>query len=600
MSTFKRLSKLLGKNVNYYLIATLCALISMTLVIIVPIIIGTTIDILFGTNSADLPIGFVRYVVDNLLGGPDNIRANLWIPLVVLVGLSAIRAGIAYISNILNSVASENISKKIRDDIFDHLQKLPYDYHVKAKTGDLIQRCTSDVENIRNFLAGQIMEFVRTILLTLIIFSIIINISVTLTIASLVMIPFIFISAYIFHKKMKDVFHQQDVMEGELFSSIQENLSGVRVVRAFGRSEFEMHRFEEKNTQFRDLARKFASIRAIFWSSSDFLCFTQLFLVLLFGIFAVYNGNISIGTFTIFTSFVGNLVWPIRNLARVLADMGRMTVSLDRIEEILTTPAEAETPGAIETELKGEIIFENVNFSYDASPILKNLSFKIKEGKTVAFLGATGSGKSTIMHLLLRLYDYEDGSITINGTELKNIKKDHLRSKIGMVLQEPYLYSKTIYQNLKMAKNHVTDEELFKATRSAKIHKTIEGFNKGYETMLGERGVTLSGGQRQRVAIARTLIKDSDILIFDDSLSAVDTDTDQQIRIALKERNRDTTTVIISSRISTIKEADYIFIIEDGTITDEGSPSELMGRDSLYKRIWNIQASLEHEYKEMA
>lgn len=598
MTTIKRLTTLMGKNVNYYLWATLCALISMSLSLSTPIIIGTTVDLIYGTPADELPLAPVSYIVNNFLGGAENILANLWLPLVIVMAAATIRAGVAYTSGLLNARASENVAKKLRDDIYDHLQKLPYDYHVKSKTGDLIQRCTSDIENIRNFLAGQIMEFIRTLIMSTIIFIIMINISPMLTIASLVLIPVIFFSAFIFHYRMKEVFHQQDEMEGELFSTIQENLSGVRVVRAFGRSAYEMEKFEAKNSDFRDLARRFASIRAIFWGSSDFICFLQMFLIIFFGIHAVYNGTITLGTFMIFISFVGNLVWPIRNLARVLADMGRMGVSLDRLDEILHTPAETETPGAITPALTGDIVFKNVDFSYDSSPILNGLSFTIRSGETIAILGATGSGKSTIMHLLLRLYDYQTGSIQIGGQELKNIRKDHLRTKIGMVLQEPYLYSKTIYKNLQMAKNTVKDEEITRATRTAKIHDTIEGFNKGYKTLLGERGVTLSGGQRQRVAIARTIIKDSEILVFDDSLSAVDTDTDAQIRAALKDRNRDTTTIIISSRISTIKEADRIFIMEEGQITDIGTHHELVNRESLYKKIWDIQASLEDEYKE--
>lgn len=593
MNISKRLITLMGKNRIWYLVGSFCSVITMTIAISAPVITGTAIDIIIGN---ELMNGQTQIV--NLLGGSYHILNNLWIPFAIVVTLALIRSCFAYIAGLTSARASDNIALKMQNDIYNHLQNLPYDYHVKAKTGDLIQRCTSDVENIRAFLASQVNEIVRTTLYCSFILIVLLNMDIRLTVISIFIIPVIFLFTFLFHKKMKDVFEQQDHMEGELFSTMQENLSGVRVVRAFGRSSFESEQFEKKNTEFRNLARKFASIRAVFWGSSDFLCFLQILLTLYFGVIAVNDGTISTGTYFIFVSYISLLVWPIRNLARVFADMGRMEVSLNRIEEMLHTPIEEETIGATEHDLAGDIIFEDVNFSYDEKLILNGLSMHIKQGETIAILGGTGSGKSTIMHLLLRLYDYESGSIKINNKEIKNIRKKHLRERIGMVLQEPYLYSKTIEQNLKMAKTNVTNNEIYQATKTAKVHETIESFEKGYDTLLGERGVTLSGGQRQRVAIARTIIKNSEILVFDDSLSAVDTDTDQQIRKALKERSKNTTTIIISGRISTLKEADRIFILESGRVTDIGNHDELITRDSLYKKIWDIQTSLESELEE--
>ena len=593
MQTAKRLYVLMGKNRKYYLLACLFSFITMSIALTPTLIIGFTVDhVLIGYPAAPA----VDFIL-NLLGGAAYLAENLWVPFVILVGLTAIRSTFSYFNGRLNAIASENIAKELRDRVYDHLQKLPYDYHVKAKTGDLIQRSTSDVENIRLFLSGQIMELVRTILTAGISTAILITLNPLLTFFSLMILPLIFVSSYIFHFKIKKSFQIQDEMESELFETIQENLTGVRVVRAFGRSKYETDRFEKKNTGFRNLAQRLFRVRAWYWSSSDLLCNAQLFLTLLFGVNFAINGHITLGMFMIFLLYVNNLIWPIRNLARVLADMGRMGVSLDRLEEILDTPGEQETQGAVQPSLKGKIIFDDVSFTYegDKSPILKNLSFEIEQGETVAFLGPTGSGKSTIMHILLRLYDYTGGKVFINGTELNQIEKIYLRKKIGLVLQEPFLYSKTVGQNLKMAKDYVKDTEMVRATKTAKIHHVIESFDKGYETMVGERGVTLSGGQRQRVAIARTIIKNSDILVFDDSLSAVDTDTDTQIRQALKEKQRGITTIIISQRITTLMEADRIFVIEKGTVTDSGTHDELIQREGLYKQIWNIQTMLEDE-----
>jgi ATP-binding cassette subfamily B protein len=479
------------------------------------------------------------------------------------------------------------------------LQKLPYDYHVKARTGDLIQRCSSDVETIRRFLAMQVPEMARAVFLTVFTISFMIGENVMLTILSLVMVPIIFVFSYVFFKKCRAAFLRTDEKEGELSATLQENLSGVRVVRAFGRQRHEIDKFDKKNTEFRDLNFYHLKLLSWYWSSSDALAhFTQL-AVLVLGLYLTYNREITVGTFILFNSYIGMLLWPVRQMGRILSDFGKMQVALGRVYEVLDTREEQDTDGAVKHELKGDIVFDNVDFTYDdGHQVLSGLSFTIKAGETVAILGSTGSGKSTVMHLLLRLYDYKNGSITINGKELKEIEKMWLRERVGMVLQEPFLYSKTIWRNLLMAKDVVRDEELYAATNTAAAHEFITEFEKGYETMVGERGVTLSGGQKQRVAIARTLIKDSDILIFDDSLSAVDTETDSQIRAALKERRRDVTTFIISQRITTLMHADKILVLENGRLTDSGTHEELSVRPGLYQRIWDIQSMRESEFEE--
>ncbi|MCL1995966.1 MAG: ABC transporter ATP-binding protein/permease [Defluviitaleaceae bacterium] len=592
MQTFKRLYKLTKGNRHLYLLAFLCISITVVIALIPPLIISFTLDnAIMGQEYTT----FVHRIFADILG-TENVRNNLWIPLVAIVTITLVRSLLGYTNNRLQALAVENIIRTMRNTIYDHLQKLPYSYHVKAQTGELIQRATSAVDNIRSFIAGQASEMMRTVLLATIALVVLFNLHPTLAVISSVALPAMFVASYIFNKRFKKAFLKQDEMEGELFETIQENLSGVRVVRAFGRSAHEMEKFSKKNDKFRGFGQALFRQRAIYWACSDFVGLGQLAAIIVFGSHFAIQGEITVGTLIIFTMYANNLIWPVRNMGRILADMGRMGVSLDRIENILDEPQETDTPGAISPSLKEDITFSGVHFSYeDNKKILNDLDFTIKNGETVAILGSTGSGKSTIVHLLLRLYEYGEGSVKIGTNELKNISKSHLRKKIGLVLQEPFLYSKTIQQNLKMAKDTVLEREILAATKTAKAHEFIESFEKKYETMLGERGVTLSGGQRQRVAIARTVIKDSDILIFDDSLSAVDTETDAQIREALKEKSEDTTTIIISQRISTLREAGRIFVMERGRITDTGIHEELIAREGLYKKIWDIQTMLEDE-----
>ncbi|MCL2610456.1 MAG: ABC transporter ATP-binding protein/permease [Defluviitaleaceae bacterium] len=598
MSTFNRMYNLTKGNRHLYGIAIVCVLISVLIALVPPLVISFTLD---NAILGDEPVTFVHRFFYDLLG-PELVRNNLWIPFILIVSLTILRSLAGYANNRLQASASENMTRDMRNRIYDHLQKLPYSYHVKAQTGELIQRATSDVDNIRTFMSGQINEMIRTVLMAIIALTILFNLNSTLPIISLVTMPIIFIASFVFNKKMKQAFLHQDEKEGQLFETIQENLTGVRVVRAFGRSAYEIEKFSKKNDEFRDLGSHLFKVRAYYWMGSDFVCFLQIASTVTFGAILAMNGYMTIGTLLIFTLYNGNLIWPIRNMGRILADMGRMGVSFDRIDEILNEPIEKDEPNAKTPSLNEDITFENVNFAYeDGKTVLQNLSFTIKKGETIAILGATGSGKSTIMHLLLRLYDIEEGNIKIGDVLINQISKKYLREKIGLVLQEPFLYSRTINKNLQMAKSEVAQEEILKATKVAKVHDVIESFEKKYETMLGERGVTLSGGQRQRVAIARTIIKSSEILIFDDSLSAVDTETDAQIRAELKERanqGEKITTIIISQRITTLKEADKIFVMEKGNISDVGTHEDLINREGLYKKIWDIQSMLEEEMSE--
>ncbi len=561
---------------------------------IMPLVLANTVDSILDTKPFDVPV-FIQSIIGSL-GGREFFLKNLWIPGLLIVLVTATRAFFMFTKGRWIAIASENIAKKMRNKLYDHLQRLPYNYHVKAETGDLIQRCTTDVETVRRFLSVQLVEFVRIIAMIAIALSILLPLNARLTVLSLMITPFIVVFSYIFFKKIQQQFTKVEQADGKLSTILQESMTGVRVVRAFGRQAYEKNKFEAANKDYRDKNRVLMRYFAGFWGGSDFFVMLQMTIALTAGIVTAVRGDITLGQFIIFITYVQMMLWPIRQFGRVLADMGKTLIAIGRIDEILIEPEETSGDKALKPTLDQDITFKDVTFWYDEDrPVLKDMSFNVKAGETVAILGATGSGKSSLVLLLQRLYDYQEGSVTIGDTELKNIDKHHLRSRVGIVLQEPFLYSKTVKENIGITLTDEDDDRVFDSARTAHVHDVIEDFENGYDTVVGERGVTLSGGQKQRVAIARTILRDSDILIFDDSLSAVDTETDAKIRSTLKERREGVTTFIISHRISTLKEADRILVMEDGHLAQQGTHQELLQTEGLYKRIWSIQTELQNE-----
>ncbi|MCB2305333.1 ABC transporter ATP-binding protein/permease [Clostridium estertheticum] len=588
----KKLINLTKGNRVLYIVAIISIAAATFIAMIEPLIIKITIDSVIGNKAMNVIKPLQKIIM--AVGGKEILITNLWICALSLVALTCIRGIFLFLSGNFSARAAENISRNMRVKLYDHIQNLPYEYHVKAESGDLIQRCTSDVETVRKFFATQMVEIGRAFFIVVFAIIMMLSLNKKMTIIAMVIVPIIFIFSYVFFYKIKSTFEKADEQEGVLTTILQENLSGVRVVKAFGRQNFEIEKYEKENKKYRDLNFKLVKLESIYWSSSDILCMTQIGLVLVSGIYFAVNGVISLGTLVVFNTYEGMLLWPVRQLGRVLTDMGKMSVSLKRISKILDTPVEREEGKALKSEIKGEIIFENVCFKYEeGNEILKDLTFKVARGETVAIVGPTGSGKSSLVHLLLRLYDYNSGSIKIDGIELKDIERKHMRSNVGIVLQEPFLYSRSIKENIKMAKIYSEDIEIYSAASVAAVHNVITTFEKGYDTVVGEKGVTLSGGQRQRVAIARTLVKDMPILIFDDSLSAVDSETDRIIRGKLKNRSENSTTFIISHRISTVMDADKIIVLNHGKIENIGTHEMLIKKDGIYKRIWEIQTNID-------
>jgi ATP-binding cassette subfamily B protein len=559
-----------------------------------PLVIRLTVDSIIGGKEINAPSIVLRMI--EAVGGTTMLAQNLWICGLLLILLSALNGIFTFLKGKWTAMAAETTARNIRNKLYNHLQHVHYDYHVKAETGDVLQRCTSDVDTIRAFLAVQFVEIGRALFMLTLSLTIMMSLDVRMTLISMIVVPFIFTFAIVFFMRVKKTFKASDEAEGRLSNVLQENLTGVRVVRAFARQDYEIDKFDEKNTDYRDLTYDLLKLLAGYWSSSDLLCMLQIGAVLTFGSYWASIGRISLGTLIVFITYESMLLWPVRQMGRILTDLGKSLVSLKRIEEIFENPIEEPAEGEMKPEIKGEIEFKNVTFGYDVEkPILKNVSFKVKAGQTVAILGPTGSGKTSLVHLLPRLYDFNEGSITIDGIDIRKIEKKWLRKNIGIVLQEPFLYSKSIIENIGLAKDNALEEEVYHAAQTASVHSVIQEFEQGYETMVGERGVTLSGGQKQRVAIARTLILNSPVLIFDDSLSAVDTETDTAIRKALSQRDKSTTTFIISHRITTLSEADFIVVLDEGQVVQIGTHQELISQEGLYNRIWSIQNALEEE-----
>ena len=586
---------LIGQNWTHFLWALIATIMMVIIGFLTPLLLSEIVDSILGSEPFTMPDFLMNPI--NALGGRDFLRQNLWIPALALILMNVVNGVFTFIKGRSSAIASENIARKLRNDLYRHLQHLPFAYHVKAQAGELIQRCTSDVDTIRRFLAVQVMEVVNTVLMVVIAMGILLPRSVPITLYSLILVPPLFCFATWFFKMVHKSFEVADEADGVLNAVLQENLSGVRVVRAFGQQEREVEKFDRVNNDLRKKNLRLNELLAIYWGGGDAISMTQTLLTLVVCIIYACNGWITVGTLIVFTSTLGMLLFPIRQLGRTLSDAGKAMVSMKRVQAILHEEAEPDEPNALKPDLHGDIVFDHVSFAYpdDNVPVLRDVSFTIPAGKTAAVLGGTGSGKSTMMYLLQRLYTPTSGKITIGGVDIQQIDRKYLRAHVGLILQEPFLYSKSIRENVSITAPEQEAERIEHAADIASASGFIAKADKGWETVVGERGVTLSGGQKQRIAIARTLLKDNNILIFDDSLSAVDTETDAQIRAALRHEQKDVTTLIISHRVTTLSQADLILVLENGQITQQGTHAELCSQPGLYQRINSIQNALEEE-----
>ncbi len=537
--------------------------------------------------------------VKDFFGSFEKLQSVLVVGL-TLVLFQLVRGALMFLNGVLKGIYSERIAYDMRTKLYHHIQNLSYSYHNSVDTGDLIQRCTSDIDTIKNFISAQLSEL-------LYIFASFIsgaiqmaNINVNIMIITLCVIPITVIGGFIYFKYVSKKFDEIEEYESDMTVALQENVNGVRVVKAFAKEKYEIEKFSKKSKKFKDESFKLNKAMAFYWGFSDGITTLQYAVTIGYCIHLAKTG-LSTGDIIACTSYISMLVYPVRSLGRIIGDFGKAVVAAKRVDEILLKDDEYITDGNLETPIEGNIEFNNVSFKFDDTDkhLLTDVSFNINSGETVAIVGKTGSGKSTIANILVRMLDYDQGSIKLDGVELKDLKKKYVRENVGIILQDPFLYAKSIYENIGIASRDINEDIIYNAAKTAAIHTDIQSFDKGYNTLVGEKGVTLSGGQKQRIAIARMLVLNKPIIIFDDSLSALDTKTDLQIRNALKQRNEKMTSIIITHRITTAKEADKIIVLENGKVTEIGTHEQLSQKEGLYKSLWDIQGALENEFLKM-
>ena len=555
-----------------------------------PKVIGYTVDALIG-NPREGATSLTERVLQRM-GGAAFVTSHLGLVALIVVGVALAGALARYLFRLLNARGAERLLRTMRDGLFEQILHLPYAWHGTQQTGDIIQRCTSDVETIKRFVAERLTSLFRISIMLALALYYMYGIHARLTLAAFVFIPIIVTYSFIFHHKIGSAFEETDVQEGILSTIAQENLTGVRVVRAFGRERHERARFEKQNQHYTDLWVRLMKIMTLYWCTGDLFSGLQILTVVALGAAFCVKGGLSAGSYVAFVSYNAMLTWPVRALGRVISEMSKAGISIDRIRMIMNAEREHDAPNALTPPIEGDIRFEHVSFAYpEGGEVLKDVSFTIRQGETVGILGGTGSGKSTLMQLMDRLYTLppEQGRITIGGVDIAQMEAKWLRKHIGMVLQEPFLFSRTLEENLRIARLDATHEDVAMAAEVSQLEEAISRFANGYDTFVGERGVTLSGGQKQRTAIAQMLIRRPPVMVFDDSLSAVDAQTDERIRHALQEHIREATVILIAHRITTLMDADRIIVMDKGRVAEQGTHEELLAMNGIYRRVYDLQ-----------
>ena len=582
-----------------FLFGILCAGLCSLLDMFIPDVIRMTVDSIIGDKALMVP-GYL-FMFRNMTAAETAeivtlVRNRLWI-IAIIVGVLALLSALAnYGQTTLNEMASEHMTKNMRDRLFTQLQDLSFSWHNKNHTGDIIQRCTTDVETVRRFVSEQLFSVVRIILLMCISLIFMFRLNSTLTWIVMATMPVIFVYSWVFGAKISRKYMDCDECEGVLSSICQENLTGIRVVRAFGRERYERERFQKQNQSLVDKYMDLNIWSVLLWCIGDFMSGLQVMIVLALGTVFTVRGHMTVGELLAYISYNALLSWPIRDLARVISDMSKAGVSIERVCYILGSETETSPDDPVMPDMHGDIEFRNVTFAYpEGKNVLDDVSFTVRQGTVFGIMGATGSGKSTIVELLDRMFDLEEGngSITISGTDIRNIPRNWVRANIGLVLQEPFLFVGSIKGNIGITQEELDMGMIENAAEIADIDRTIKNFSKGYSTIVGERGVTLSGGQMQRVAIARMLVRQTPIMILDDSLSAVDSVTDARIREALGRKFKGATVIIISHRIKSIEEADTVMVLDGGRVAEIGTPAELEKAGGIYKKTLDIQSNIE-------
>lgn len=549
----------------------------------------------------------LRYFADTVLDqgnyslGGSLIRTLILIALGFLI-LAAVEGGFSFLSGRMSAFTAEGIARRLRNYLFDHIQRLNFTYHDKTPTGELIERCTSDVDAVRRFYNDQAIGMGRIVLLFVINFTVIYRLRPSLALISIVTMPILIVTSAWFFRRVTKAYERYQEQEAKLSTTLQENLTGVRVVKAFARQSYERDKFDKDNWEKYERGWRLLRMHSLFWPISDIVCGAQLLGGSFFAATLAINGTITVGTYLAYMGLVGWLIWPMRNLGRLIVQTSTGMVSFGRVMDIIKQNREPLLEGAYQPEkpVKGEVTFSGVGFEYESDfPILKEISFTCQPGQVVALLGSTGSGKTTLVNLLPRFYEYTSGNLKLDGVELKDYPRHYLRQQIGIVEQEPFLFSRSIRENITYGVGRdVPKDEIETAAKAAAIHDVIVTFPEGYETLVGEKGVTLSGGQKQRVAIARTLLKDPRILILDDSTSSVDTETEATIREELDCLMKNRTTFVIAHRIQSVMNADLILVLDKGRVVQMGQHEQLLAQEGMYREIYTLQTRIEDELEQ--
>lgn len=591
--TSRVLRTLLRGSGKYFILCILSGTVLTVCELIIPQIIRVTVDSVIGSAPVDLPAWAMG--IWNGLGGTPVLRARMGLIAAILLAVGLLSALFRYLSSLFNAKAGETLVKTARDSLYHHIQRLPWRWHAEHPTGDIIQRCTADIERIKTFFQEQFVTIFRLVVLIVLALSCMIAMNFRLSLIALVILPVVVCYSFIFFTKIRDSFTLCDENEGLLSTIAQENLTGVRVVKAFGREAFERDRFEAQNVHYTGLWVDLCRVLAWFWAAGDLTSCLQVMLVVIFGSITCVHGGMSSGEFISFAFYNAMLIGPVRRLGRLISEMSKMGVSVNRLGEVLEAEPEQDVPNAVTAPMDGDIVFENVSFRYsDETPeVLHSVSFTIPAGKSFGILGGTGAGKSSLVLLLCRLYEPTAGRITVGGVDIAQMPARWVREHVGVVLQEPFLFSRSVEENIGICG---ADAQAIRAAAvTASIHADIERFAQGYDTVVGERGVTLSGGQKQRIAIARILTKKTPVIVFDDSLSAVDTETDERIRTALNVDLAGATSLIISHRITTLLDCDNVLVLDKGAVSQLGSPRELLTRPGIFRRIYDLQMAIGDE-----
>ena len=546
----------------------------------------------------------LRNFADTILGTNQPFAGTLSRTLILIasgfVVLALFEGGFAFLSGRLAAYSAEGITRRLRNFLYDHIQRLSFAYHSKTPTGDLIERVTSDMDSVRSFFNDQAIGVGRIIALFVINFLAILALNWKLALVSIAVVPVILVVSLWFFKKVTLAYEAYQEQEAILTTTLQENLTGVRVVKAFARQDYEMDKFEKDNQEKFMRGRRFIRMHSLFWPLSDIACGFQMLVGFIFAAYLVIHGEISVGTYPAYVGLVVWLIWPMRNLGRLVVQTSTGLVSHERLMEIIKQEREPLTDGKVQPlgPVNGEIVFEDVAFQYEdgSNEVLKDISFRCRAGQVIALLGSTGSGKTSLVNLLPRFHDYSQGHIWLDGVELKDYSREYLRRQIGIVEQEPFLFSRSIRENIVYGVDRdVLQTEVETAASAAAVHEDILAFPDGYNTLVGEMGVTLSGGQKQRIAVARTLLKNPRILILDDSTSSVDTETEAEIRTTLNQLMENRTTFIIAHRIQSVMNADLILVMDKGAIVQMGRHTELVQQAGMYRQIYNIQTRMDDE-----